>query len=41
MAFSTLYPDRKGDPTNQVLLRDAPFQDRVKHLLKFAEIIDG
>ena len=41
MAFQTLFPDGKGDPTNQGLLRDVPLQERIKHLLKFAEIIDG
>ena len=41
MAFTTLFPDGKGDPTNQGLLRDVPLQERIKHLLKFAEIIDG
>ncbi len=41
MAFPTLFPDGKGDPTNQGLLRDVPLQERVKHLLKFAELIDG
>ncbi len=41
MAFPTLFPDGKGDPTNQGLLRDVSFQERIKHLLKFAEIIDG
>ena len=41
MAFPTLFPDGKGDPTNQGLLRGVPFQERIKHLLKFAEIIDG
>ena len=41
MAFPTLFPDGKGDPTNQELLRDVPLQERIKHLLKFAEIIDG
>ena len=40
MAFPTLFPDGKGDPTNQSLLREVPFQERIKHLLKFAEI-DG
>ena len=38
-AFPT-FPDGKGDPTNQSLLRDVPLQERIKHLLKFAEIID-
>ena len=41
MAFPTLFPDGKGDPTNQGLLRDVPLQERIKHLLKFAEFIDG
>ena len=41
MAFPTLFPDGKGDPTNQALLRDVSFQERIKYLLKFAEIIDG
>jgi hypothetical protein len=41
MAFPTLFPDGKGDPTNQGLLRDASLQERIKHILKFAEIIDG
>ena len=40
MAFPTLFPDGKGDPTNQGLVR-CPLQERVKHLLKFAEIING
>ena len=41
MAFPTLFPDGKGDPTNQALLRDVFFQERIKHLIRFAEIIDG
>ena len=41
MAFPTLFPDGKGDPTNQGLLRDVPLQERIKHLLKFAELIEG
>ena len=41
MAFPTLFPDGKGDPTNQGLLRDVALQERIKHLLKFAENIDG
>ncbi|CAB4031557.1 Hypothetical predicted protein [Paramuricea clavata] len=31
----------KGDPTNQSILRNVPLQERIKHLLKFAEFIDG
>ena len=41
MAFLTLFPDGKGDPTNQALLRDVSFQERIKHLIRFAAIIDG
>ena len=42
MAFPTLiFPDGKGDPTNQGLLREVPLQEQIKHLLKFAEIING
>ena len=41
MAFPTLFPDGKGDPTNQGLMRDVPLPERIKHLLKFAENIDG
>ena len=41
MAFPTLFPDGKGDPTNQALARDVPFLDRVRHLIKFAEKING
>ena len=40
MAFSTLFPDGKGDPTNPCLLRDVPFCNRIQHLLKFAEKVD-
>ncbi|CAB4011187.1 Hypothetical predicted protein [Paramuricea clavata] len=41
MAFPTFFPVGKGDPTNQGRLRDVPLHERIKHLLKFAEIIDG
>ena len=41
MAFPTLFPDGNGDATNQGLLRDVPFQERIKHLLKFAEVVHG
>ena len=41
MAFATSFPDGKGDPTDQGLLRDVPLQEQVRHLPKFAEIIDG
>ena len=38
--FQHYFPDGKGDPTNQSNLRDIPLQERIKHLLKFAECID-
>ena len=41
IAFPTLLPDGKGDPTNQALLKEFPLHERSKHLLKFAENIDG
>ena len=41
MAFPTLFPDGKGDPTNQALTRDVPLAERVKHLIKFAEKVNG
>ncbi|XP_020896155.1 uncharacterized protein LOC110235051 [Exaiptasia diaphana] len=41
MAFPTLFPDGKGDPTNQALARDVSLLDRVRHLIKFAEKVNG
>ena len=41
MAFPTLFPDGKGDSTNQALLRDVPLSEKFKHLIKFAEKVDG
>ena len=41
MALPTLFPDGKGDPTNQALTRDVSLVDRVKHLIKFAENLNG
>ncbi|XP_020915212.2 uncharacterized protein LOC110252718 [Exaiptasia diaphana] len=41
MAFPTLFPDGKGDPTNQALVMDVPLAERVKHLIKFAENVNG
>ena len=32
MAFPTLFPDGKGDPTNQGFRRDVSHQERIKHL---------
>ena len=41
MAFPTLFPDCVGDPTNEASLRNVSFQDRIKHLLKFSEYVNG
>lgn len=40
MAFPTLFPDGKGDPTNPSLYTDIPFCNRIKHLIKCAERSD-
>ena len=41
MAFPTLFPDGRGDPTNPCLFRDVSLAEQIKHLLKFAEKKDG
>ena len=47
MAFPTLFPDGKGDPTNDAVLSDASnnatqsFAEKLKHLIKFSEKING
>ena len=41
LAFPTLFPDGKGDRTNPSLFKEIPLSERVKHLIKFAEKIDG
>ena len=41
MAFPTLFPDSKGDPTNPSVYRDVPFAQKIKHLIKFADNVDG
>ena len=41
IAFPTLFPDGKGDPTNKALLREVTLQESIKHLIKFAECING
>ena len=47
MAFPTLFPDSKGDPTNNALLRNISsndldsFASKVRHLLKFGEKKEG
>ena len=41
MAFPTLFPDAKEDPTNESLLRDVSFAERIKHLIRYGEFIDS
>ena len=41
MAFPTLFPDVIGDPTNTTTMWDVTLGDKVKHLIKFAENING
>ena len=41
MAFPTLFPDGKGDPTNSATMRDVTLGDKIKHLIKFAEYNNG
>jgi hypothetical protein len=41
MAFPTLFPDGRGDPNNPYIQRDVTFSNRIQHLLKFAENVDG
>ena len=41
MSFPTLFPDGKGDPTNQALARDVPLSERIKHLIKLGEKVNG
>ena len=41
MAFPTLFPDGKGDPTNPSLYRHVQLGERIKHLLKYAEWRDS
>ena len=41
MAFPTLFPDGKGDPTNPSIYRNTPFPKKIKHLIKFAEFANG
>ena len=37
LAFPTLFPDGKADPTNPSLNRYVSFVSRIQHLLRFAE----
>ena len=47
LAFPTLFPDGKGDPTNSSSINNISnndteaFADKIKHLIKFAEKIDN
>ena len=41
MAFPTLFPDGKGDPTNPAILKNITLKEKIKHLIKFAEKRDN
>jgi hypothetical protein len=41
MAFPCLFPDGKGDPTNPSLCRDITLGNKIQHLIKFAEFVNG
>lgn len=41
MAFPTLFPDGKGDPTNPSLHKHVTLSEKIKHLCKFAEKKNG
>ena len=41
MSFPCLFPDGLGDPTNPAIQREIPFHEKIKHLLKFAELKEG
>ena len=41
MSFPCLFPDGLGDPTNPAIQREIPFDEKIKHLLKFAELKEG
>lgn len=41
MAFPTLFPDGKGDITTPSVKRDVLFCNKIKHLLKFGECVNG
>ena len=37
MAFPTLFPEAKGDPTNTAIQRGVTLAQKIRHLLKFPE----
>ena len=47
LSFPTLFPDGKGDPTNSSIRKTIAksdtesFSEKIKHLIKFSEYIDG
>ena len=41
MGFPTFFPDGDGDPTIPAILRDVPFSEKVKHLIKIAKKVKG
>ena len=40
MAFPTLFPDGKGDPTNSATKRNVTLGEKVKHLIRFGQHIN-
>ena len=40
MAFPSLFPDGKGDPTNSTTKRNVTLGENVKHLIRFGERIN-
>ena len=40
MAFPTLFPDAKGDPTNRGVMQDITLGEKRKHLIKFGQYSD-
>ena len=41
MNFPSLFPNSDGDPTNAATLQGVSFSEKIKHLLKIAEKVDG
>ena len=41
MAYPWLFPDGKGDPTLSTPLQEVTFLQKVQHLLKYADLVDG
>ena len=41
MAILTLFPDSKGDPTNTATIREVTLGEKISHLIKISEYING